>query len=197
MKKILSIVALCLIAVIAGTIIVFSCVDKDYNLNLKNPDYIEIIMNNGAESQSYFKDDEISANKEVYDKVMKLYNESYKQKIMSAIFQGTLGNKVTIERNSISESSVTTSGVVIAFHYYENQTLKLNGKTYTYTFASGTTETNIQYKTLYVKVNSLDSLEDVNIYVKNINTSSSYIYYSYKVKANQSALYEYLKENFA
>ena len=32
MKKILSIVALCLIAVIAGTIIVFSCVDKDYNL---------------------------------------------------------------------------------------------------------------------------------------------------------------------
>ena len=45
MKKILSIVALCLIAVIAGVIIVFAVVDKNYNPNLLAPDYIQICIN--------------------------------------------------------------------------------------------------------------------------------------------------------
>ena len=99
MKKVLSIVALCLIAILAGTIIVFSCVDRNYNIKLADPDFIQIQINSTENGESYFKTDSDSERQEKYNKVMELYNKSFKQKIMSGIFQGLISNSAKIERN--------------------------------------------------------------------------------------------------
>lgn len=190
MKKILSICALCLIAILAGVIIIFAVVDKDYNLNLSSPDYIQVCINKASNEnvESYDKNDAISERKEVYNNVMKLYNESFKQKIMSGIFQGIIFDKTEIVYQYTSDSFLT-NGTFIAFNYNDEQTLKLNGKVYTYK-----NKTNIKYKTLWVEVKDTTAMSDIYIYVKSIDADNSY--YRYVVKAEQSELYNYLHENF-
>ena len=118
MKKVLSIVALGLIAVLAGVIILFACIDKSYNPNIQEPDYIQIYINktSGQNAESYFKNDEIADRKAVYDNVMKLYNSSFNQKIMSGIFQGILFDNAEIVRDS-SKSLSNLTGTYIAFNY--------------------------------------------------------------------------------
>ena len=192
MKKILSIVALCLIGVIAGVIIVFAVVDKNYNPNLLAPDYIQICINKTSNSnvESYDKNDSMSERKAVYDKVMKLYNESFSQKIMSGIFQGIVFSNTQIVRQGVSIDTLLTNGTFIAFNYNDTQILKLNGEVY-----SHKGETNIEYKTLYVEVLNSSAMTDINIYVKKID--SNYSYYRFVVKAEQSELYNYLQQNFA
>lgn len=195
MKKVLSIVALCLIAILAGTIIVFSCVDRNYNIKLADPDFIQIQINSTENGESYFKTDSDSERQEKYNKVMELYNKSFKQKIMSGIFQGVISNSAKIERNVVSVNSFLTSGTYIAFNYNDPQTLKLNGKIYEYKSGSYT-EKNIQFQKVYVEVKNTDAVSDINIYVVN-KGSQNYSYYHYVVKAKQANLYEYIQENFA
>ena len=189
MKKVLSIIALCLIAVLAGTIIVFSCVNKNYNLNLTNPDYIEISVNNSGVKESYYHDGD-DEHKAVYDKVMKLYNDSYKQKIMSGIFSGVIFNKPTIVRNENTKNvdTLLSSGTFVIFNYKEEQTLMLNGKKYT----DKSNENGIKYKTLYVEVKDTNSITTFSIYVK--NTSNNYCYYRFSAQAKQADLYKYVSE---
>jgi len=192
MKKVLSIVALCLIGVIAGVIIVFAVVDKNYNPNLLTPDYIQICINktNDTNVESYDKNDSISERKAVYDKVMELYNDSFSQKIMSGIFQGIVFSNTQIVRQGVSIDTLLANGTFIGFNYNDTQVLKLNGEIYSY---KG--ETNIEYKTLYVEVLNTSAMTDINIYVKKID--SDYSYYRFVVKAEQSELYNYLHQNFA
>jgi len=193
MKKVLSIISLCLIAVLAVAIIVFSTVNTNYNLNLTKPDYIEISINNSNTKESYYSngDDE---HKQVYNKVMELYNASYKQKIMSGIFSGVLFNKPTIIYSTSSVNSILNNGSFIVFNYNNEQTLTLNGKPYTYTSSSGSQTTNIKYNKLYVQVKNSNSITTFNIYVKNID--NDYSYYRYSVQAKQADLYSYIQENF-
>ena len=197
MKKLLSIVALCLIAILAGTIIVFSCVDKDNNINLKNPDYIEILVNkqSGVPSESYYKDDAIAERKEIYDDIIKLYNASFKQKIMSGIFQGILFDKVEVVRNRQSLTSILSNGTFIAFNYYDDQSLSLKNKNYVYKNVTTSAE-SIPYKTIYVEVKNTDAMTDINIYIKNKESENDSTY-RIVVKTKQASLYNYIQENFA
>lgn len=188
MKKILSIVALTLIAILASSIIVFSCVDKDYNPNLENPDYIKIFVDSSS-SEAYFNDNTNEENQKVYNETLRLYNESFKQKMMSAIFNGTLFENPTISKLSPKKNSFST-GIYINFHYNEKQILKLNNDVYTYK-TEKTTETNIEYNDLYIEVKDSENLTTFNIYVQKLN--SSYYYYHYTVRAKQADLYNYLK----
>lgn len=195
MKKILSIVALCLIALLAGTIILFAFINKSYNPNLSNPDYIEVYVNYSGSNnvESYYKNDEFSDRQAIYNKVMELYNNSFNQNIMSGIFQGTIFSKTNITRPGTSKDSALSGGIFIAFNYNDEQTLKLNGENYVYTSGSYT-EKDIKYKTLYVEVKNSDAMTDIKIYVQPTNTTT--LRYCYNVKASQSALYNYIQENF-
>lgn len=195
MKKILSIVALCLIAILAGTIIVFSCVDKSYNLNLTNPDYILVSVDNQADKISYEKND--SEYKEVYNKILNLYNESFKQKIMSGIFSGTIFSKTKLEYNNSVQpiSNLLSSGTYIVFGYDTKNVLKLNGKNYTYKYPSGSTGPSTEYQKLYIEVKNSETITTFNIYAEAISSDTvKYSYYHYEVKAKQCDLYEYLQE---
>lgn len=191
MKKTLSYIALGLIFVLAIVIVAFTFVEKNFNINLENPYSISIRVN-GTESESYFSDSEISGNKEIYNKILKSYNNSFKQKIMSSLFQGLIASNARIERVN-SGMSVVNSGTYLHFVYNDVQTLKLNGKVYTYHYANSTaTDTNIQYNDIYVQVLDSNGMSQINVYVSKVGTSN--LTYKYVVYANQSALYDYISE---
>lgn len=191
MKKTLSYVALGLIFVLAVVIIAFTFVEKNFNINLENPYSINIISN-GTPSESYFSDSNVSENKEIYNKLLSEYNNSFKQKVMSSLFQGILASNAKIERVNSSMSTID-SGTYLHFVYNDAQTLKLNGKVYTYHYSNSTsTDTNIQYKDVYVQVLDADSMSQINVYVTKEGNSN--LTYKYVVYANQSALYDYITE---
>ncbi len=190
MKKALSIVALCLIGVLAGIIIVFSCVNKDYNLNLSNPDFINVYINTtlSENKPSYSQDDE---TKDVYNKIISLYNESFKQNMMSAFFNGALGEKPQITKKPETISNITSSGTWLVFDYnLHPQTIKLNGKEYT-----DNSSYSKEYDRALVEVKDSDTMTTFTIYL--VKTGSDYSYYHYTVRAKQTNLYSYLNENFA
>lgn len=190
MKKALSIVALCLIGVLAGIIIVFSCVNKDYNLNLSNPDFINVYINTtlSENKPSYSQDDE---TKDIYNKIISLYNESFKQNMMSAFFNGALGEKPQITKEYKSISNITSSGTWLVFDYnLHPQTIKLNGKEYT-----DNSSYSKEYDQALVEVKDSDTMTTFTIYL--VKTGSDYSYYHYTVRAKQTNLYSYLNENFA
>lgn len=192
MKKTLSYVALGLIFVLAIVIIAFTFVEKNFNINLENP-YSISIRNNGTESESYFFDSDVSENKEIYNKLLNEYNNSYKQKIMSSLFQGILASNARIERVNSSMSTID-SGTYLHFVYNDAQTLKLNGKVYTYHFPSPSTsiDTNIPYSEAYVQVLDSNSMSQINVYVSKVGTSN--LTYKYVVYANQGNLFDYITE---
>lgn len=191
MKKVLSIVALCLIAVLAGTIIVFSCINKDFNLNLNNPDFINIYINSSTKTGESYSLDTDNEHKEVYNKIMSLYNESFKQKMMSALFNGTLNEKTKITKEYRSLSSITSSGIWLEFNYNSSaQTIKLNGKEY-----SDDSSYSKEYDRAFVEVKDSSTATTFEIYL--VKTESDYSYYHYTVRATQANLYDYLNTNFA
>lgn len=189
MKKVLSYIALGLIFVLAATIIAFTFVEKNFNINVSNPYSINVITN-GTAGESYFSDSEVTENKEIYNKILGKYNDSYKQKVMSSLFQGLLTTNARIERVNSSMSTLN-SGTYLHFVYNDEQTLKLNGKVYTYYYAnSSAKDTDIKYNDLYVQVLNSNAMSQINVYVSKVGTSN--LTYKYVVYANQSDLYNYI-----
>ena len=192
MKKVLSIVALCLIGILAGTIIVFSCVNKDYNLNLTNPDSISVYINKSyKESSEAYSLDSDDAHKEIYNKILSLYNDSFKQKMMSAFFNGTLNEGVKITKEYRNLSSLTSTGTWLVFDYNLNpQTIKLNGKDY-----KDDSSYSKEYDKALVEVKNSETMTTFTIYLA--KRESDYSYYHYTVRAKQCDLYNYLNDNLA
>ena len=193
MKKVLSIVALCLIGILAGTIIVFSCVNKDYNLNLTNPDSISVYINKSlTENSEAYSLDSDDAHKEVYNKILSLFNESFKQKMMSAFFNGTLNEGVTITKEYKNLSSLTSTGTWLVFDYNLNpQTIKLNGKDY-----KDDSSYSKEYDKAIVEVKDSETMTTFSIYLKAKSKKDS-SYYHYTVRAKQGDLYDYLNDDLA
>ena len=190
MKKVLSIIALCLIGVLAGVIIVFSCVNKDYNLKLSSPDFVRVYVNTTTAGEAYSADSD-ETHKQIYNKIMSLYNDSYKQKLMSALFNGTLGDKTSITREYKNINNAIGSGIWLEFNYNSNpQTIKLNGKDYT-----DDSTYSKEYDRAFVEVKDSDTVTTFTIYLA--KSDSDYSHYHYTVRAKQANLYKYLSENFA
>lgn len=189
MKKVLSIIALCLIGILAGTIIVLSCVNKDFNLNLNNPDFVEVWIDSTTSRKTFEKDDAYAENKEIYNQIMNLYNESFKQKLMSSLFNGTIGEKAVVKNWGYNKSttSITSSGTWLVFGYNDAQTIKVNGKDYT-----DNTSNTKNYKKLFIQVKDSENMTTFDIYVQKEDSSNSYYYYT--ARAKQASLFEYLNE---
>ena len=192
MKKVLSIAALCLIGILAGTIIVFSCVNKDFNLNLTNPDSISVYINKSlTENSEAYSLDSDDAHKEIYNKILALYNDSFKQKMMSAFFNGTLNEGVTITRESRNLSSLTNTGTWLVFDYNLNpQTIRLNGKDY-----KDDSSSSKEYDKVFVEVKNSETMTTFTIYLA--KRESNYSYYHYTARAKQCDLYNYLNDDLA
>lgn len=198
MRKILSYVALGFIVVLAGVIVALTFISKDYNINLNNPDRMKVYINNSASNISFIKNDADSEeNAKIYSELLKKYNASYKQKIMSGLFQGILGDNAEIVKISgTSKTTALSGGTYLCFEYNEVQTLKLNGKVYQYERNDGNLEDPVEYKNVYIEVKDSSNMTNINIYVQELDSqgnSQDYFYYKFVVRASQADLYDYIE----
>ena len=190
-SRIVSIVLIVLFAVVTLAIVLCSFLPKAYNLDLANPDQIKIHMadtSNDAHGTVYIKGDERTGAE--YNKIMSLYNDSFKTTVLSAVFQGKALTGVKVEEGykSLSDSSLKGS-YYIEFMYDSAQKLMVNGKEYNANIISDT-----DYISVVIEVNNTTSLSKINAYFKYRATGeNNYSYVRLETYATQNALYDYIQ----
>lgn len=190
-SRIVSIVLIVLFTIITLAIVVSSFLPKTYNLGFKDPALIRIHLADHDDTVNgtvYGKN--IEGRAEQYDKLMSLYNDSFKTTVLSAVFQGKAFTGIKVEEGykSLSESSLKGSDY-IEFLYDESQTLVVNGKEYQANIVSDT-----NYISVMIELNNSTSLSKINAYFKYRATGENdYSYVRLETYATQNALYDYIQ----
>lgn len=183
-KMILSLSLVFVLLAVAVLSLIGTVFTKDYNYNFADPSVIKVRLNgfgNGLVPTFEKGDKE-------YDEIMKLYNDSFKSKILIALFGGKLNEKVTVTEDYKSMS--TLNGTILEFFYNTVQELKVNGEKYEAKIIS-----DESYITVYIQIQNVNSLTQVDAYVRYRNSSSNnYSYLKLSTYANQARLYKYLQD---
>ena len=134
-------------------------------------------------------------NKEKYDEINKVFNDSFSESFIVSLFSGRIGYNNRIE----SSSSPSTSGYTLYLDYATPQTIMRNGEIYT---QSSYSTDPIYFDRIIVQVTEGEGMTTHYFYyvcdpVFNDNwgtDSSSFRYYRQSFVANFDALYDYLTE---
>jgi len=192
-KKVLSIVILCLVVAITLTTIILAVIPK----KLYNPisdGYYAITVYKDQESNLYRATENASTEeKDFVDKITKLQQKSVQDNILSALFQGTgkFEERVVYESTStdaMSKVANVADTICLIFNYLDEQTLIMNGKECTHANATGEGKT-IVYSKMFMQISDNDQFEECTIYLTGSDNKSNY---QVKFLAHQSDIYEYL-----
>ena len=185
-KKLGAIISLSIIGVLILTTVIMANIDVSYALSYPTPDKIWIQY---SSKTTRLLDDS------KHNEVKNFIDAGSKEASLTALFNGTLNDEPVLVNNSTNGTSIpSTSGYYITFLYNNPQKLENfkdeNGKDY-------------YYRALVFTVSNVDELAEIKVYVLPYYTTDGetvqndqtlYTKY-YKVKANYSALYEYLTNN--
>ena len=141
---------------------------------------------------------DIENNKEKYDEINKVFNDSFSESFIVSLFSGRIGYNNRIE----SSSSPSTSGYTLYLDYATPQTIMRNGEIYT---QSSYSTDPIYFDRIIVQVTEGEGMTTHYFYYScdpdlndNWGTdSSSFRYYRQSFVANFDALYDYLTETQA
>ena len=182
-KLILSISLIVVLVAFSVLTILATFVSKNYNYNFNDPTLIRIRTNDSSSK------DGLTFNKdsEEYNEIMKLYNNSFNAKYISALLQGKLNDVVTVKEGYKSLSSL--SGYYVEFIYDSVQKLVIDGEEY-----QANIVTDESYYVITIEVLNSTTLTETNAYFKYKNASSSnYSYIRLIPYSTQADLYEYIQ----
>ena len=192
-KKVLSIVILCIVVAVTLATIILAVVPK----NLYNPiseGYYAITVYKNKESNLYRATENASEEeKTVIEKIKNLQAKSVRDNVLSALFQGT-GN---FQEEVLYESTVTNAmdkvanvenSVCLIYNYLDEQTLMMNDKACTHEKATGEGKT-IVYTKLFMQITNNDEFDVCTVYLTGSDNKSNY---RIQFLAHQSVIYDYL-----
>ena len=191
-KKKTKIVALCLLSlvfVIVVLVVIAACVNTNLKPNfIQDPDRI-IVYNQNSTYGQFSKNASVEDSR--YDKFMSMFDESFSNTYLVALFSGSLGDyKIDkeSERTTFSTIQAELQNVFyVQFVYTEPQTLTYaNGDTYYSIYASATP---IEYTSLYFALSEEDQFSKLDVYVSYKVNQTSYVV-KISQKANTFNLYE-------
>lgn len=196
-KKVASIVIVALVCALVLVTIVLALVPKKLE-NVIPTGYNSITIYSGDASQTYnVKYDETNpSNSEVASKVLTLHQDSLKDSILSAIFQGVGSFDVNVVNKSVDNALTTAkdeSEYVLTFNYGTTQTLKIGGKEYKH--KADLSGEYVTFDKIIMPLGSKDSFEECTLYLVQKGSTSSTTYKSkYRVKylAHHSDLVKYI-----
>lgn len=194
-KKIVTISIISIVLALVLTTIILALVPK----KMENPiadGYASITVYKDSSSQQYKKYENPTTTAEtnfaeVYNTIKNLHEESLKDNLLSAIFQGTgsFDSKVTSKYVSNVISSVAKAdGNALVFTYLEEKTLMIGGEVY-YNETS-LNSTTITFDMIVMTLGTSDNFEECTIYLADRDDYKS----SYQVSflARQGELNDYI-----
>ncbi|MBR2467877.1 MAG: hypothetical protein IKB42_02420 [Clostridia bacterium] len=191
LTKVLTIVAVALVALIAATAITLSIVKTDFNqvIDTEKVDSITVYLQD--------KDNCYTAENgaDEFNKMKELYNVGTKETILSTLFQGAFSEEAKAEviptSQSISSLKTPAEGtVVLKITFSEQQKLVVNDETITDSSIYGT-DKSVYYDTVYLNVEDHDTLTKVRCYIVS-SSASTYCYRYVSFSAHHSELYDYV-----
>ena len=191
-KKTTKIVALCLLSlvfVIVVLVVIAACINTNLKPNfIQDPDRI-IVYNQNSTYGQFSKNASVEDSR--YDEFMNMFNESFSNNYLVALFSGSLGGyeiHKESERTKLSAiQEELQKGFYVQFVYTEPQTLKYsNGDIYNSIYASATP---IEYTSLYFTLAEVDDFATLDIYVSYKANNDSYVV-KVSQKANLFNIYE-------
>ena len=181
MKKIVPIVSLSIIGLLIITILIMFFAPASHACEIHRPEEIQIYINSSNEKT-------ISAdyeNREYYDTVMNKLDESFKERALTALFNGRLGQKAELKETS---GSITMSnGVYVVLSYNNNAITYKNG--------------NNKISAVYVAFELVETsgFESVNAYLiekeEDVTSTKMKYHYYYSMQGDTKDLYDYVKNN--
>lgn len=187
MKKISQIIAYSLLGLVVLGLVLTAVLKKDFAPNLTVPGYNTGDGYIAIEQKGVANYDGLaSKDKDVYNKFVNIYNNSFKLTILYSLFSGEISRKqeiTSLEKNAPS----LDSQIVVSFIYENGQVLKSNGKVY-YESVNSTTE--IKYTKVFFAVNQDKGLTSHKIYFQ-----AGSNYYELATLANFDDLYNFIADD--
>ena len=173
-KKLGSIIALGVIALLAVVVVVLYLIPVNYAPKLKNPNSI-IVQQSSTLNATVLKEND----KKIYNNLMNKFEESLTRSLLSAIFAGQSSGGTNVTDNGVlpSTASIPNAEVQIVLTY-NAQKLVIDGK------EQPRKVTNVIYQ-----LSDTKTYQPATIYFQQEDGSA---YYEYKTFAMQSNLYDYV-----
>lgn len=187
MKKLATIIALAVVGVLVVTTIVLSVAKKNYQPQLQNQPYLMVITNQEDKTYQGGKGFSQQQPKENFEKVVKLFNDSFKQSILASMLNGNLSNKIEIEYKGTTLPAKNAYKVEFK---YPSTLLMLNGKA----FKLNENEPDIKFEYLIFYVEDGVGFAEFNMYAKVKIDDSRDGYYQITTLANTKALYDFVNQ---
>lgn len=182
-KRFAAVAVIVVFAAIIAAVSLCSLLTKSYDFGFNDPTFIRIHTSNSSSSnnnRAFF------AGQDEYKKLLDLYKKSMQTKVITALFQGKLGEAVTAKEGY---KSLAISGAYLEFNYNTEQKLYLNGQEYNANIIS-----DESYYTIVIEVTNNTNLAEVNAYFKYKTTGSgNYSYVRFASFAAQADLYNYIE----
>ena len=184
LHKIVSIAMLVVASMIMVLVILGATVQKDYGFGFDNPTNITIYTTNTSSPKN---GQTLIEGSEDYNKFMTLFNDSFKIKFFSAMFQGKAYEGVKVKEGHKSISSLT--GTYVEFYYDEVQKIIFNNEEY-----EAETVSSTEYISIIIEINNSENLAEVNAYFKyGTSGSNNSSYVRFVTFAAQADLYEFVE----
>lgn len=192
-KKIISIVIISVVmAIIVATIVLALIPKRLYNPITEGYEFVAIYQKDNDTSNRYFTNSESEEQKDVTSKIAEYLEDSFKDNVLSSIFQGTGRYDYRVVKASTSiESNVTKNATCVAFGYKEEQKLIFKGEEYKNSQATDPTKT-ITFVKLVMPVSNDNDFQERTVYLVDSDGSSDY---QIKFLAHQNKLYTYIEES--
>ena len=192
-KKVLSIVILCLVVAITVATVVLAIVPK----NLYNPiadGYYTVAVYRDKKDQMYHTGDNANEEDKAFiEKFNSLQEKSVRDNVLSALFQGTgrFEEKINYSSTAVNamDKYANVNGVVcLVFHYLHEQTLQWNGKVATHAESKNEGKV-ITFTKMFMPIIDNDEFQKCTVYLTGSDNKTNY---SIEFLAHQSDLYDYL-----
>lgn len=203
MKKVISIVLICLVvALVAATAITGIVKTNYYNPIEENALQIRVYKDG---EENHLNTYTSSVKKDRYDKINSLMQDAFTETILISLFQGNLSTEDKLTSGSVdleSKLTETDNNLWLIFVYSTDtttgaKTLKKNGENYLDLDKSEDVDRTVSYYKMAVKLVDTDNLAETTIYL-DTNYQSTKFTCSYKITtlAHLSDVYNYVTENY-
>jgi cell division protein YceG involved in septum cleavage len=186
MKKIITIVALCVVGVLVVTTMALGFINTSF-AQVEISDAISVTVHKGgSKNQIYYKD----TDAEYFNKFVEMFNTQSEQSILKSLFTGAYSIEPEVINETTGMSSKLTSGYWVVYRFADAQTLKIDGEEYV---DKSQQDTKVTYKKLALSVVETEGMKLVTMYIFN-NVDDSNATHTIKVYADLTATYNYISD---
>lgn len=179
-KKLGLLITIVLVSALVITTIILGTIKKDYSPSVQT-NFQSVYITNTEDANFHFAGGNHD-EKETFNKIVELYNNSFKQNLLASMFSGNLSNKITVTYASGSISTSSTSGYKMVWDLNNNGEKIIDSA-----------EREHVVNKLTVVIEKSSSFKLITIYA-NIKDSSVNAHLKITTKANFEALYDYLEK---